>query len=402
MSTPCANVHARSLDPLAFDYYAGGADDEVTLADNEAAWQRIRLLPKVLRDVSARRPLDDRAGAAKSPRRSWWRRRRTSGWRDDEGEAATARGAAAAGTLMCVSTLATCRWRTSRPRRRRPRAGSSCTSAATARSPRTWSQRAKAAGYSALVLTVDLPVLGRRWRDERNNFTLPDGLVMANFDEAAPKVEGSGLAAYADAEFDRTLTFDDITWLRDVSGLPVVVKGVLASRRRARRPSLPAPPGVVVSNHGARQLDTAVATADALPAIAEAVGDAAEVYVDGGIRRGTDVLKAIALGARAVLVGRPVLWGLATGGADGVRDVLDELIDEFVRALTLCGAPTPDDVTPDLLARSPPHDHRRHHRRDRHLRQGAVRSAAGRSRCRRRSSALRGARSTRPSTAGRR
>ena len=340
-----------AVDPVAFDYFASGADDEVTLADNEAAWQRIRLLPKMLRDVSAVDPrttvLGHEIAAPVLVAPTAYQR-----LANDEGEAATARGTAEAGTVMVVSTLATVTLED--------------VAAAAPGAPR-WFQlyirrdrsftehlveRAKAAGYNALVLTVDLPVFGRRWRDERNNFTLPDGLVMANFEEPAPTVDGSGLAAYAAAEFDRSLTFDDITWLRDISGLPVVVKGILRADDAVSCVHAGAA-GILVSNHGARQLDTAIATADALPPIVEAVGDDAELYVDGGIRRGTDILKAIALGARAVLVGRPIVWGLATGGADGVRDVLRELVDEFVRALTLSGTPTPADITPDLLYRSP-------------------------------------------------
>lgn len=352
MDTTSLQQRAQQLiDPVAFDYFVGGADDEVTLRDNDAAWQRIRMLPKMLRDVSTVDPrttvLGQEVSAPILVAPTAYHR-----MAHDEGEAATARGAADAGTVMCLSTLAT--------------VSLEDVAAAAPGAPRWFQlyirkdrsitedlvQRAVAAGYTALVVTVDLPVFGRRWKDERNKFTLPEGLIMANFDAPTPSVDGSGLAAYAEAEFDRSLTFDDLTWLRAVSGLPVLPKGILRADDAAAAVAAGAA-GVVVSNHGARQLDTAVATADALPAIAEAVAGRAEVYVDGGIRRGTDVLKALALGARAVLVGRPVVWGLATGGADGVRDVLLELRDEFVRALTLSGAPTPDDVTPDLLTRSP-------------------------------------------------
>ena len=351
MDVDALRERARAVvDPMAFDYFVGGADDEVTLGDNEDVWQRIRLLPKVLRDVSAvdtsTTVLGERVVAPILVAPTAYHR-----LAHDEGEAATARGTAEAGTVMCVSTLAT--------------VSLEDVAAAAPGAPR-WFQlyirrdrgftedlvrRAAAAGYSALVVTVDLPVFGRRWKDERNNFTLPEGLMMANLDAPVPGVEGSGLAAYAASEFDRSLTFDDLTWLRDVSGLPVVVKGVLRADDAASAVAAGAA-AIVVSNHGARQLDTSVATADALPAIADAVADRAEVYVDGGIRRGTDVLKAVALGARAVLVGRPIVWALATGGADGVRDVLGELVEEFARALTLSGAPTPADITPDLLTRS--------------------------------------------------
>lgn len=337
------------LDPAAYDYYVGGADDELTLADNVAAWRRLRLRPRVLRDV---RVVDtsttvlgaDVAFPVLVAPTAYHR------LAHDEGEVATARGAAAAGTLMCVSTLATVavddvaaavpdapRW-----------------FQLYVRTDRGWTaelaQRAAASGYRALVLTVDAVVIGHRRRDERNRFTLPAGTEMANVGAPPPSVDGSGLVAYASDEFDRGLVPDDIGWLAEVSGLPVLVKGIHRGDDAARAVDAGAA-GVVVSNHGGRQLDTAVASADALPEVAEAVGDRAEVYVDGGIRRGTDVVKAVALGARAVLVGRPVVWGLATGGAAGVRSVLEQLRDELVRAMTLCGAASLDDLTSDLVAR---------------------------------------------------
>ena len=348
MDVAALAARARELiDPGAFDYYAGGADDEVTLAENEVAWQRLRLRPKVLRDVSAVDPsttvLGQRVVAPLLVAPTAYHR-----MAHDEGERATARAVAAAGTLMCVSTLATVtleevaaaapgapRWFQLYIRRDR-----SFTEALV--------QRAVAAGYSAIVLTVDVPVLGRRRRDERNSFSLPAGMEMANLGAAPPKVEGSALAAYADSEFDPALTFDDIGWLADLSGLPAIVKGVMRGDDALQCVESGAA-GVVVSNHGARQLDTTIPTAEALKDVADSVGDRAEVYVDGGIRRGTDVVKALALGARAVMVGRPILWGLATGGADGVQAVLTELVEEITRALALCGVPTPHDVTPDLL-----------------------------------------------------
>lgn len=353
MDAAALQERARALiDRTAYDYYAGGADDEVTLLDNEAAWQRMRLRPHVLRDVGSVDPsttvLGRKVAAPILVAPTAYHR-----MAHDEGEIATARGAAAAGTLMCVSTLAT--------------VSLEDVAAAAPDAPR-WFQlyirrdrkfteelvaRAEAAGYSAIVLTVDVPVLGRRWRDEHNDFSLPEGMLMANIGTAPPKVEGSGLAAYAASEFDPSLTFDDITWLCGLTDLPVLVKGVLRDDDATESVRAGAK-GVVVSNHGARQLDTALATADALRDIAEATAGGAEIYVDGGVRRGTDVVKALAMGARAVLVGRPILWGLATGGAEGVTGVLTELIEEFTRALMLCGAATPADITPDLLTRGTP------------------------------------------------
>lgn len=335
------------MDPGAFDYYVGGADDELTLADNVAAWRRIRLRPHVLRDVRRVDPSTTVVGAdvafpiLVAP---------TAYHRlaHEDGEIATARGAAAAGTLMCVSTLATTavddvaaavpdvpRW-----------------FQVYVRNDRDWTvelaRRAAGAGYRALVLTVDAVVLGHRRRDERNRFSLPAGVEMANIGTSTPDVEGSGLAAYAGEEFDRGLLPDDIGWLSEASGLPVIAKGIHRGDDAAAAVDAGAA-AVIVSNHGGRQLDTAIATADALAEVVAAVDGRVDVYVDGGIRRGTDVLKALALGARAVLVGRPVLWGLATGGTDGVRAVLEHLRDELVRAMTLCGAPTIGDLTSDLV-----------------------------------------------------
>jgi len=188
-------------------------------------------------------------------------------------------------------------------------------------------RRAVAAGATAVVLTADVPRLGHRLRDVRNRFGLPGNL----------------------ADQDASLTFDDIKWLAELAGVPVVVKGVLRGDDAAACVDAGAA-GIVVSNHGGRQLDGAITGTEALPDVVAAVGDRVEIYVDGGIRRGTDVVKALALGARAVLVGRPVLWGLAVNGADGVRDVLRDLATELDLAMALCGCPSLADVTNDLLA----------------------------------------------------
>ena len=335
------------LTRLAYDYFAGGADDELTLADNVAAWRRLRLRPHVLRDVSkvstATTVLGMPVTAPVLVAPTGYQR-----LAHDEGERAVARGTAEAGTIMIASTFSTVslediadaapggvRWFQLYVLR-----------------DRRWAEelvgRAVAAGYQALVFTVDLPVLGLRRRDEVHRFSLPPGMIMANVGEPPPEVDGSGLAAYASGEVDAALTFADIEWLRGLCDLPIIVKGVLRGDD-ARACVDAGAAGIVVSNHGGRQLDTAIATADALPQIAAAVGRDAEVLVDGGIRRGTDIVKAIALGASAVLVGRPVLWGLATGGAGGVRAVLDGLRDELARALALCGTPSVADVTPDLV-----------------------------------------------------
>jgi 4-hydroxymandelate oxidase len=332
----------------AYDFFAGGADNELTLADNVAAWTRLRLRPRVLREVRKVSTQTTVLGhsvsfpALVAPMA-------LQRLAHDEGERATARGAAGAGTIMVTSTIATI---------------SLEDIAAAAPDATRWFQlyirysrnwaaelvgRATNAGYKALVFTVDTPVLGRRRRDECNRFDLPSGIEIPNLRSRPPNPESSAAAASTENEFDVAVTFDDLEWLAGVSDLPIVVKGVLRGDD-ARACLHGGARGIVVSNHGGRQLDTAIATADALPEIVEAVGDDAEVFVDGGVRQGTDILKALALGAQAVLVGRPVIWGLATTGATGDCAVLDRLREDFARALALCGAPSIADVRPDLIA----------------------------------------------------
>ena len=198
-------------------------------------------------------------------------------------------------------------------------------------------------GVSALVLTADTPVIGRRLRDLRNSFVLPTNLGTAEID-----LEVGAEANLADQ--DPTLTFADIAWLRDLAGdVPVVVKGV--TRADDAIACLDAGASAIwVSNHGGRQLDGCIACADALPDVVDAVGGRAEVYVDGGIRRGLDVLRAIALGATAAFIGRPMIWGLTTDGAEGVRTVIDGLTAELAHAMALAGAPSVRDITSDLVA----------------------------------------------------
>jgi 4-hydroxymandelate oxidase len=203
------------------------------------------------------------------------------------------------------------------------------------------------------MLTVDAPVLGRRERDLRNRFSLPPELAVANLTAAGLdglplEGAGSGLATYFATLLDPSLTWDVVDWLQSITRLPVLVKGIVRPDDAVRSVEHGAR-GIVVSNHGGRQLDTAPATIDVLGAIATAVAGRAEILVDGGFRRGTDVVKALALGARAVMVGRPILWGLAAAGEVGVTQVLELLRDELDTALALCGCPTIGAVTRDLL-----------------------------------------------------
>lgn len=339
------------LTAQAYDYYAGGADDELTLQENEAAWSRMKLRPHVLRDVAV---VDTRTTVLDSEVAMPILIAPTAVQRmaHPDGEIATARAAAATRTLMVVSTIAS------------TSVGDVAEAAPDAprwfqlyvRKDRGWAaelvQRAAAGGYSALVFTVDLPVLGHRRRDDRHPPGLPAGITTANMVQPQggrlASTGSSWLDAAARDEFDGSLSFDDIGWLAGLSDLPVLVKGVLrADDARAAVDAGAA--GVIVSNHGGRQLDTAVTGAEALPEVLDAVGDRVEVYVDGGIRRGTDVLKAVALGARAVLIGRPVIWALATGGGDGVQELLEWFQADLARAMALCGAARLSELEPDLV-----------------------------------------------------
>ena len=328
------------LDPGAYGYYAGGAGDESTLRANVEAFARWELRPRVLVDVSEVSTVTTVLGTEVAlpllvaP---------TAFHRlaHPEGEFATARAAAAAGTVMCLSTLSSV---------------SPAELAAAAPGAPQWFQlycsrdrgftkelvvAVAEAGLQALVVTVDVPVAGRRERDLHTGFALPDDLPVPNLPVALARADfHAALSAIVDA----TLSWRDLEWLRSISPLPLVVKGVLTAEDALLAAEHGAA-GIVVSNHGGRQLDGVPATLDVLPEVVEAVGERIEVLVDGGIRRGTDVLKALALGARAAMAGRAILWGLAVGGEEGVARVLELLHDEIASGLMLLGCPNPEDVS---------------------------------------------------------
>lgn len=328
------DIAAHLLPRAAWDYYRGGSDDEVTLAANRMAFQQIFLRPRVLVNVREIALATTLLGTpvslpiAVAPTA-------LHGLAHADGEMATAQGAGKAQTLMILSTTAT---RTLEE------------VAARASGP-LWFQlylhsrqqgealirRAEAAGYRALVLTVDLAVMGNRERDTINNW------------RAYPSAE-----AYVDL-YDKTetserdsLTWETFDWIRSLTTLPVILKGILTAEDAALAVAHGAA-GVVVSNHGGRQLDGAIPSILALPEIVAAVAGRCEVYLDGGVRRGTDVLKALALGARAVLLGRPILWGLTVNGPAGVQHVLELLRTELARAMALAGCTTLDAITPALV-----------------------------------------------------
>ena len=345
-------ARAHELLPrMAYDYYASGANDEVTLRENRAAFDRISLHYHVLRDVS-QRDLATTVLGEPIPMPVLVAPMAFQALAHPEGELATARATASAGTVMVVSTLA----------------NYSVEEIAAVTTGPLWFQlyaykdrgatrdlvqRVEAAGYRALVLTVDAPILGRREADVRNRFGLPAGLtaknlIPAGMESLPPAAADSGLSAYFASLLDQSLSWNDLEWLRSITSLPVLLKGIVRADDAARAVECGVE-GLVVSNHGGRQLDTAPATIAVLSDVVEAVAGRAEVLIDGGIRRGTDVLKAVALGASAVMVGRPILWGLSVDGERGVARVLELLRAELDTALALCGCASLADLGIDLL-----------------------------------------------------
>ena len=333
-----------------FDYYEGGALDEITLQENVDSWSRLKLYYRVLAGVRPREMATEVLGQEVSMpivvAPTAFHKLACP-----EGEIAAAKAAKAAGAAFILSSLSNTAMEEV---------------FAVAGQPR-WFQlyiykdreitqelvhRAEAAGAEAIVLTVDAPGLGNRERDARNAFSLPKGLSVENVAPVGkgsfPEVTGSGLAAYVRENFKEDLSFEDLDWLCGATTLPVVVKGVCRGDD-ARLSAEHGAAAVVVSNHGGRELDTAPSTCEALPHVVDAAGKLCEIYVDGGIRRGSDVLKALALGARAVLVGRPVLWGLCTGGEEGASAILEILRRELDEAMLLCGCSTLGDIDVSLL-----------------------------------------------------
>jgi 4-hydroxymandelate oxidase len=338
------NVHdyeklARTrMSAAAWDYYQGGSDDEITLKANHDVYQRIRLRPKVLVDVSDCHtattilgiPVQTPVMAAPST---------IHRLAHPDGELATARAVGKAGALMVAST------------------GSSYSleEIAEAASGPLWFQlyiyrdisltvkllqRARAAGYRAIVLTVDTPRLGQRERDLRNHFRLPSHIQMANFSNYTWK---GGLGAER-----APITWETLHWLHSETPLPIILKGILTAEDALLAVEHGAA-AIIVSNHGGRQLDGSITSIEALPEIVEAVAGRCEIYIDGGIRRGTDILKALALGARAVLIGRPILWGLAANGEEGVLAIFRILREELELNMALAGRRTLAAIDSSLI-----------------------------------------------------
>jgi len=357
-AVPDAAVSIGDLEPLAqvtlsdrtWNYVAGGAADEISLDWNDAAWRNLQLAPRVLTDVSdidtsvtllGRDLAHPILVAPTAAHRQY----------HPGAEAATRRGADAADALAVMSTL-----------------GSTAVAELGAAADGPWwyqlyvqadrdftaslVESVVDAGAEALVLTVDTPLLGARDRDRRSGGHTVDGMQPPALVGAPPSVVMPAdprphQRAY-NPHLDPSLTWETLEWLVDLSPIPVLPKGVVRPDDAQRCVDSGAG-GVIVSNHGARNLDTVVPTARALPGVVHAVDGVVPVIVDGGIRRGTDVAKALILGADAVLVGRPAIWGLTVAGADGVQWVVDTLWTELAMAMGLLGAPTVNDLSADLI-----------------------------------------------------
>jgi len=358
------------LPRMVFDYIDGGADDEVSLARSVSRFQDIELVWDALVDVSAIDTTTTILGAASASPFFISPTATSRLFHPRAGELAVARAAQAAGVPYACSTLAS----------------TTVEKIAAVNSGPKWFQvyvwkdrglvkemlaRAKAAGFGAIILTVDVPVAGNRERDGANDFTIPPKVTWRTATQAlaAPgylldlmttpeirpanvahiRIDG-GLIGFINAQFDRTVTWDDARWLREAWDGKLAIKGI-ATPEDAQRCVGTGADAVWVSNHGGRQLDTAPATIDTLPAIADAVGGQTEIILDGGVRRGSDVVKALALGANAVALGRAYLYGLAAGGEHGVRRALEIMDSELRRTMALCGRSRLSGLTRDLIFR---------------------------------------------------
>ena len=345
-------IAERVLPRMVYDYYAGGANDEVLLKSTRAAWDAIEIRYRVMRDVSVR----SHAISVLGQELSWpvmiapMAMQRMA---HIDGELATARAASAMQTGMVLSTLSTTSVEAVSAELQQPlwfqlyiEKDRGATKALV--------QRAELAACRALVLTVDTPLLGRRERDVRNQFHLKaempfPHLRMSTGDAlVAKEATTSSLATYVAQQWDASISWKDLGWLQSVTRLPILVKGVVRGDDAVIAMESGAS-GVIVSNHGGRQLDASVTTVRALREVVDAMQGKGAVLVDGGVRRGTDVLKAIAMGANAVLLGRPVLWGLSAGGESGVMRVLQLLKDEFDLAIALSGCRSVSEIGRELL-----------------------------------------------------
>lgn len=336
----------EKLPKMVFDYYASGAEDQHTLKENRHAFERIWFRPRILVDVS-KVDLTTSVLGFKISMPIMVAPTAMQKMAHPEGELATARAVSAADTIMILSSWSTCTVEEV---------------ASTGPGIRFFQlyvhkdrhvvaqlvRRAERAGFKAIALTVDTPWFGRREADIRNRFALPPHLTLKNFEGLdlgkMDKTSDSGLASYAAGQIDRSLNWKDVKWLQTITELPILVKGVLTAEdtRLALQCGVA---GIIVSNHGARQLDYVSSTINALGEVVAAAQGKVPVFLDGGVRRGTDVLKALALGASGVFIGRPVVFSLAVDGEAGVRNVLDMLRNELELAMALAGCTSLNNIT---------------------------------------------------------
>lgn len=338
-------VAKQKLSPSAYGYYSGGAGDGITIRDNRRAYDDIQIVPYVLRDVS-QRDLSTTVLEQKIDFPVVIAPMAMAALAHPDKELGIAESAKQFGIPMCLSTLSTTKmedvvgtgvngWFQLYVHKDRGLT-------------RELVRRAEVSGYSALVVTVDVPVSGYREYLVRNPLRLPDGVGLETLTDYWNQDEYPNINAYIGAQFDASLTWDDIEAFANQTTLPVLVKGILRPDDAVEALNRGVA-GIVVSNHGGRQLDTVPATIQVLPEIAEVVDRRCEILVDGGIRRGTDIIKALALGADAVMLGRPILWGLAVDGQAGVADILNILRREYDIGLALSGCISSDSIPRELV-----------------------------------------------------
>ncbi|CAF1228980.1 unnamed protein product [Adineta steineri] len=352
------------LPQMIYDFYSTGSDDQLTLNDNLQGFRRLKLRPKILIDVSSHsteNSINCQTQLLNSTTIISFpciiaptALHRLAN--NEHGELATVRAAVACSTIMCVSTTASTRMELIAEEHRRhiktnyPQSTSQLWYQLYVLKNRQHSQklieRAEKCGYKALVLTVDHCHLGNRECDVRNNFSLPNGIQTENLIDDHDYDSEFAKAYRNTVPIDSSLSWKDLKWIQSITSLPLIIKGIIHpdDAREAIKQGIQ---GIIVSNHGGRQLDTCLSTIDALPDIMNAIRNEKhkiDVYIDGGIRRGTDILKAVALGAKAVLIGRPILWGLAVNGAQGAQNVMEILKKEFQLAMMLCGCRTIEDI----------------------------------------------------------
>ncbi|KAK8469337.1 hypothetical protein PHAVU_005G052101 [Phaseolus vulgaris] len=343
-------IAKKKLPKMVFDYCASGAEDQWTLQENRNAFSRILFRPRILIDVS-KIDITTTVLGFKISMPIMIAPTGLQKMAHPEGENATARAASAAGTIMTLSSGAT---------------SSIEEVASTGPGIRFFQlyvykdrnvvaqlvRRAERAGFKAIALTVDTPILGRREADIKNRFTLPPFLTLKNFEGLdlgkMDNANGSGLASYVSGQIDRTLSWKDVKWLQTITSLPILVKGVLTAED-TRIAIQSGAAGIIVSNHGARQLDYVPATISALEEVVKAAEGRLPVFLDGGVRRGTDVFKALALGASGIFIGRPVVFSLAAEGEAGVRKVLQMLREEFELTMALSGCRSLKEITRDHI-----------------------------------------------------